>query len=347
MEESRKLRPLFIARLLREKTDELHRITSTQLIDAIFNEFGTMPDRRTIYRDMETLRNELGMDIQEDRKGYYLASREFELNDLSLLAECVYAAKFISEKEATDLIDVLCDFCSVYQANELKASVLLCDRAKTERHGALKVLNTIRSAMVESDRYRPDQIQFTYITHSAEDVHKTIAKHDGKIYTVTPYKLIINADNYYLLAVNENREVRTYRVDRMRNVKVLPNPKERDRWAYREEPHKQWRDMEKNIDGYLRRTFSMFGGEATEVTMLFRNYLIDTVIDKFGVGFGATYRPEGEDSFMVTAKVEVSNQFFAWMCGFHNDAKIIAPKPVVKQMKAFVSDIFQNYVNKR
>ncbi len=346
MEDSRRYRPLIIAKMLREKTDECHQLSVSDLGDAIYNKFGEMPDNRTIYRDIDALRDEYGMDIEKGIGGFYLASREFDLSDLSLLADCVYAAKFISEKETEELIDVLCEFCSVHQARELKKNVYVCDRAKNAHQGVLRTINTIRKAMAESKGVRPDEIQFTYMTHSIEDVRKTIAKHDGKIYTVTPYKLIINADNYYLLAVDENEELRTYRVDRMRDAKI-PNPIPRGVRARREYPHFAWRRVARNIDSYLQRTFSMFGGEAKQVTMCFSNHLLDTVIDKFGTGKGTTYRPVGEDKFLVTTTVEVSDQFFGWLCGFHTDAKIVEPKEVAKQMKSYVWDIFQSYVKKR
>ena len=109
-----------------------------------------MPDRKTIKRDITMLRDEMGMDIEEQPYyGYRLLSREFELDDLKILAECVYAAKFISEKRSQDLIDVLCDFCSETQAKQLKREVYLCDRVKTTQDKTLHTINTIREAMEE------------------------------------------------------------------------------------------------------------------------------------------------------------------------------------------------------
>ncbi len=347
MEDSRRYRTLVIADLLREETDARHRLSISELGDILYERFNELPDNRTIYRDIEALRDEYGMDIEGDSSGFYLASREFDLDDLSLLADCVYAAKFISEKETEELIDTLCEFCSIHQAKELKASVYLCDRVKSEHSGTLKTIRLIREATAEPKKYRPDEIQFTYATHSIEDVRKTIAKHDGKVYTVTPYKLIINADNYYLLAIDENEELRTYRVDRMRDVKRIPRIREPGVVPLQNRPHFAWRRVERNLDDYLQRTFSMFGGEAKKVTMCFSNHLLDTVIDKFGTGKGTTYSPDGEDKFLVTTTVEVSDQFFGWLCGFHTDAKIVEPKEVAKQMKTFVGDIFQSYVKKR
>ncbi len=346
MKDERRARPLLVAKLLWEKTDKKHYLTGEELCDKLYTKFDVLTDRRTLYKDIEVLRRDFGMDIQGGSI-FYLASRDLSISDLTLLAECVYAAKFISEKEAQELIDILCKFCSTHQGEELRKNIYLFDRIKKDYHGTLETLSTIREAMAKSPRRRAKEIQFTYTTHSVEDVRKTIPRHNGKVYIVRPYRLILNADNYYLLALDENKELRTYRVDRMQDVKILLENDGRSFYSDYDEEYIKLRKADQRIKGYLQRTFSMFSGEPTKVTMCFSNHLIDAVIDKFGIDNGTAYRPVGEDKFLVTTTVEVSDQFFGWLCGFHTDAKIVEPKEVAKQMKSYVRDIFQSYVKKR
>ena len=133
--EHKKSRPLYVANYLKQKSDSDHWVTQKEILDYLYEEFEIMPDRKTIKRDIAMLRDEMGMDIEEESyKGYRLLSREFELDDLKILAECVYAAKFISEEKSKDLIDVLCDFCSENQAKRLKREIYLCDRIKTSEN---------------------------------------------------------------------------------------------------------------------------------------------------------------------------------------------------------------------
>lgn len=339
IQEMKKSRPLYIANYIREKSDADHWVSQKEILDYLYEEFGIMPDRKTIKRDIAMLRNEMGMDIEEQPYyGYRLVSREFELDDLKILAECVYAAKFISEKRSKDLIDVLCDFCSENQAKKLKREVYLCDRVKTTQDKTLRTINTIREAM-ENQRWpsefrRGRKITFHYMTHSVADVHKVIDKHDGKLYTVSPYQLLINDGNYYLIGMADDvEELRTYRIDRMRDVSILEEHRNlRKEWSTR-------RDMKT----YIRQSFSMFGGEQVKVTIRFENSLLDTVIDKFGVGFGAEYWQDGEEHFTVTVEVKVSEQFFAWMCGFGLQAKIITPERLASEYKEYLSSIVNQY----
>ena len=337
--ERKKSRPLYVANYLKQKSDADHWVTQKEILDYLYQEYEIMPDRKTIKRDIAMLRDEMGMDIEEEAyKGYRLLSREFELDDLKILAECVYAAKFISEERSKDLIDVLCDFCSENQAKRLKREIYLCDRIKTSENKTLRTINTIREAMEPqrwpSEFQRGRKITFRYMTHSITDVHKVIDKHDGKLYTVSPYQLVINDGNYYLIGMPDDVEaLRTYRIDRMRDVSLLDEKRNmRGEWSTR-------RDMKT----YIRQTFSMFGGEKEKLTIRFENSLLDTVIDKFGVGFGAEYVPDGENHFVVTTNVSVSDQFYAWVCGFGTKAKIVAPEKEVQNFKKYLSDIANQY----
>ena len=337
--ERKKSRPLYVANYLKQKSDADHWVTQKEILDYLYQEYEIMPDRKTIKRDIAMLRDEMGMDIEEESyKGYRLLSREFELDDLKILAECVYAAKFISEERSKDLIDVLCDFCSENQAKRLKREIYLCDRIKTSENKTLRTINTIREAMEPqrwpSEFQRGRKITFRYMTHSIADVHKVVDKHDGKLYTVSPYQLVIHDGNYYLIGFADDVEsLRTYRIDRMRDVSLLDEKRNmRGEWSTR-------RDMKT----YIRQTFSMFGGEKKKVEIRFDNSLLDTVIDKFGVGFGAEYSMDGDNHFVVTTNVSVSDQFYAWVCGFGTKAKIVAPEKEVQNFKKYLSDIANQY----
>ena len=74
--------------------------------------------------------------------------------------------------------------------------------------------------------------------------------------------------------------------------------------------------------------------------------MLDTAIERFGAGKDVFYRPDGKEYFVVTADVEISDQFFAWVCGFRKRAAIINPPDVVEGMKKFLEDIETEYQDK-
>ena len=95
--ENQKMKTLFVAKYFLENSDENHPVTAGDITDYLKNEYGIESERRAIYRDIAALRDVFGMDIDGGQGGKYrLLSRQFEFEDLRLLAECVHATKFIS-----------------------------------------------------------------------------------------------------------------------------------------------------------------------------------------------------------------------------------------------------------
>ena len=50
-----------------------------------------------------------------------------------------------------------------------------------------------------------------------------------------------------------------------------------------------------------------------------------------------------ETHFSVTAKVEISDQFFGWILGFGRKAKILYPEPVIEQFRGYMDRIREMY----
>lgn len=339
--ENQKLKTLFVAKYFLENSDENHPVTAGDITDYLKEECDIEAERRAIYRDIAALRDVFGMDIDGGQGGKYrLLSRQFEFDDLRLLAECVHAAKFISAAKAKELVETISEFCSIHQADQLQEEVFLCDRVKTTQKGTMTIISRINAAMskrLDGKPHTPQKISFKYLKHTLQDKSAQVERRKGAAYKVSPYKLLINEGNYYLLAFDDNaQDMRTYRIDRMKEVKLLDEPREgAEAFAAI--------DME----SYTRRVFSMFGGEQKRVSVRFINPLLDTAIERFGTSPDVFYRPDGERHFVVTADVEISNQFYAWVCGFGKRAKIVSPPDVAADMKKFLSGIAEMYEDEK
>lgn len=338
--ENQKVKTLYVAKYFLENSDENHPVTAGDVVDYLKNECGIEAERRAIYRDIAALRDVFGMDIEGGQGGKYrLLSRQFEFDDLRLLAECVHAAKFISARQAKDLVDTLGEFCSTYQAEQLQREVFLCDRVKTTQKGTMAIISKINQAMAtrqDGKPHTPQKISFKYLKYTLQDGITQVERRKGAAYKVSPYKLLINEGNYYLLAFDDKaQDMRTYRIDRMKEVKVLPEPREGAEVF-----------SKVDMETYTRRVFSMFGGERKRVSIRFINPLLDTAVERFGTSPDVFYRKDDEKHFVMTADVEISDQFFAWVCGFRKRAAIINPPDIVEGMKKFLEDIETEYKDK-
>ena len=153
-------------------------------------------------------------------------------------------------------------------------------------------------------------------------------------YTVSPYKLLINDGNYYLLAFDDYaQDMRTYRVDRMKGVALTGDPREgKEAFAAID------------LKTYTKRVFSMFGGKQERVTIRFINPLLDAVVDRFGNDKSSVQYAKVDDShFSVTTQVEISDQFFGWVLGFGKKAKILEPASVVDKFAAYLDKVREMY----
>lgn len=217
------------------------------------------------------------------------------------------------------------EFCSKEQYKSLNNETYLVDRAKTNNNNILSYISTINTAIKENKK-----IKFKYMKYTLQNREAQTPRRNGNFYTVSPFKILINEGNFYLLAYN-GRQIITYRIDRMDNVMKSIELREGAEF---------YKDI--NMQDFTKRVFSMFGGEEKNVTIRFTNDLLDIVIDRFGAN-GAMYTPDDDKHFKIHVNVEVSNMFYSWICGFRKKATIINPPEVVEDFKIFLADINQKY----
>ena len=130
---NQKLKIVYLMKILLEKTDETHSITMAEIIESL-EAYGVSAERKSIYSDMESLR-QYGMDIigeQQERTYYYhVGNRQFELAELKLLVDSVQSAKFITAKKSRELIKKIEGLASKYEASQLHRQVFVSERVKT------------------------------------------------------------------------------------------------------------------------------------------------------------------------------------------------------------------------
>lgn len=87
---NQRLKILYLYKILLEQTDEEHSITMPEIIKQL-ECCGISAGRKALYEDIEALRA-YGLDVislKGGASGYFVASRDFELPELKLLADAV------------------------------------------------------------------------------------------------------------------------------------------------------------------------------------------------------------------------------------------------------------------
>ena len=323
---NQKLKLYYLARVMVEKTDDEHMITMPEIITAL-GAYGVTADRKSIYDDLEALRV-LGIDVVGEKVGrnycYHVGSKHFEIAELKLLVDAIQCSKFITEKKSNVLIRKLTALASEYEAAQLKRQVVVRGRVKTMNESIYYFVDDVHRAITENR-----QIRFEYMRWNEE---KKLERYRESAHTVSPWALTWEAENYYLIAYDEEADrIKHFRLDKLKNIRILPE-KRTGRAKFKEF----------DLASYSKMSFGMFGGEPVKVEIAFCNEMIGVFIDRFGRDI--TIRPSEEKGWLKTCvDVSMSDQFLGWIFALGTKVKLLSPQEVVERYQKELEDIRKGY----
>lgn len=322
--ENQRAKLLYLAKIFSERTDEEHPLTREEIMTAL-GEYGVDIERKTLYSDIETLR-ESGMDIILDKSSprhsaYYLAGREFELPELQLLTNAVACSKFITERKSKRLIEKLSRLVSVHQGAKLRREVIVSDKVKAKNEHIYYNVDILQEAIAKKKK-----IRFRYFYYDCNK--KKVYRDDRNDYVVSPLCLTWKDEQYYCTGYYERREaISNFRIDKMENVRIT------DESCVEVEGF--------DASEYSEKTFGMFAGNDERVTMRFSNSLAGVVLDRFGMDTLLT--KDGDEHFTICVEITVSSVFFGWVMQFGDGAEIIKPYSVRERFCEHLRSIGKNY----
>lgn len=312
---NQKVKLLVLARQLLKKGDEDHPISTPALIQALERE-GIPAERKSIYTDMETLRD-FGLDVQLRKGkagGWFIGQREFELPELKLLVDAVQSSRFISRKKSQALIGKLEGLTSEHQARQLRRQVYVDRRVKTENESVYYAIDKLHTAIAGGRA-----VSFRYFDYNV--AKEKVFRREGKRYTVSPYGLIWSDENYYLVGWDHGElELRHYRVDKTAELIITGLPREGD------ESCKSF-----DLAEYGRKHFHMFSGREAKVRLRCENRFVNVMLDRFGQE--AMLIPDGPGHFTLTVEAVVSPQFYGWLFGLGEQVELTAPDWAVEEYR--------------
>jgi len=320
--EGQKLKLLYLKEYLENASDENHPLSTQQLIDYLAAH-NINAERKSIYNDIECLQD-FGLDIIHKpgrNGGYYLASREFELPELKLLVDAVQSYKFLTSKKSMQLIEKLSHMASIHEAGSLKRQVVVSGRVKTMNESIYYNVDAIHEAIANNSK-----ISFRYTEWGVDGQRHT----RPGLYEASPYALIWDDENYYLVAHTERHGITHYRVDKMAQIQIT----NKKRYITAE-------TKSINAANYGRNVFGMFGGKTTSVRMRFDNSLVGVVIDRFGAD--TILIPDGPNHFIITMDICVSPLFLGWLAGFGDHVQILSPQSVIDAYLALSVPAIEQY----
>ncbi|MEE0913615.1 MAG: WYL domain-containing protein [Ruminococcus sp.] len=323
---------LYLQKIMIEKTDENHGLTVNEIIEALAA-YGIKSERKSLYDDLNIL-EVYGIDICKTRTStvkYYVGNRNFQIAELKLLVDAIQSSKFITHKKSLELIEKLEKLASENEGKQLQRQVFVTNRVKNANEKIYYNVDPIHNAIAENR-----QITFKYcmwqVNFGGESKIIRTERKNGAVYRVSPWALCWDDENYYLIAYDSESEmIKHYRVDKMESIQIAKDERE------------GMKSFEKfDIAGYTKGVFSMFGGEEACVELSVDNGLIGVIVDRFGSDI--FIKEESENTFVVTVKVMLSPQFYAWVFGLGDKIKILSPKRAVDEYREKLKRLTEAYL---
>ena len=316
---------LYLAQMLRRKTDEEHP-AGLGSIAAYLKELGITEDEANLKKDLEILR-EYGLDItvsEEEEPLYCLRNREFYPEEIRVLMDMVQSSGIITKRRREALIEKIGKLTSAYKEEEIKRQVMASDARG--RDSLYQSMNTVYRAMDEDY-----EISFLYYEWILTEDRKL--KRKGERLTLSPWGILHRDKYYYLIAIDgKSGVVKNYRLDRMRDVMTEPEKKRAGHDFF----------SEVDVADFAAAAFGgVFCGKEEEVSLEFENRLLGKAVDTFGEELVVTEK--GEKSFTVCVKVPADREFFGWLAGAGTGVKIVGPENVLTEYKKFLRKELGNY----
>ena len=314
---STKLTILYILDILKRKTDEQHPLSSTQLINEVYeaSHQQIQMERKAIYRDIQTL-IDYGHDILQIRdnnvRGYYYANNEFEAAEIKILMDAIEASSSISTKRTKQLISKLTNLVSEHDAKHLQWQINYTS-IKSENEHILYNVDTINQAIINNQA-----ITFQYFDYDIQ--HKRIAR--KKDYQGIPYALLWDQDKYYcVLYIEKYQTFSNYRLDKMDNIKLLETNHIR---------------LPFDTAEHIKNSMSMYKGQKTTIQLRCDNNqtLISHLFERFGTEM--MIQEIKDDSFTIAMSIELSPIFYSWLFQWTPQIEILAPLEVIEHYQAML-----------
>ena len=318
-----KKRLLLILELLHKKTDEDHPVSTVEIMEFLASE-GITIDRKTLASDIKLL---CDMDydivtIKSSPNKYFWGNRTFEIPELKMLIDAVSSSRFITKKKSDELATKIASLAGDAQYENMNRHIVATGRAKSDNKKLYYIVDTISEAINQKKK-----IKFKYTEYNADK--EKVFRHDGEVYTVSPYVLYWNEDYYYVVGYHDKRErVAAFRVDRLHNPRVTE-----------EDAVQKPKDF--SIDDYANKIFKMFDGDDAIVELACENHLMKYIIDHYGIN--TETERNSENTFIAKVPATLTPTFYSWVFQFGGQIRILGPNIAVENYKKLLGCNMEPY----
>lgn len=255
---------MYIYEVLKKYSDVNHILSVVEIIEYIKKEYDENIEERTVRRNIRVLIEKFNIDIStfnENRKGYFLRTKEFEMSEIQTLIGLIKYSKFIDDSFSEDIIERLKELLNKYELdliNNVNDNDIYCKNIKTVNKEVLADIEILLENIKAKKK-----IEFEYHLYG---IDKKLHKIRDVI--VSPFAILCENEFFYLICYDEKyNDYGYYRIDKMKNIKNT---------------NKSIIKLNQNIKEFVESSVYMYGGKKQKIELKCSMYILDYVIEKFG-----------------------------------------------------------------
>lgn len=320
-----KLRPLYLLRILREQTDENHKLSTVQLCKLLKDEYGIDTFRTTIKTDIEVLQ-QAGFSIEVTRSSqnlYNYTECEFDTQEITSMLDAVLCSRIITHSSREQIAGKLTRLAGPFKTQELKRNWINKELNEQDRELIAVIVDTINEAINKRRK-----IRFRKFDYNVKK--ERIVVNGGVPYVISPYAMVTVSDYVYVIGCPEKeQDVCMHRLDRIFGAPEIlediaaPLPTGMD-------------------SKYASVPFGVGSSSRAEVEMQVDNSLMGEIIDRFGHDI-TTYACD-QQSFRVITTVGLGPAFYSWVFGLQGKVKLREPDSVCNEYNSMICRAAENKV---
>ncbi len=321
----KKLMIINILEILKKYTDVDHRLSQRDIIELLKKDYSMNADRKAVKRNLMDLIDfgypiSYSESVRTDKKGeeqiiytdWYM-EHEFDDGELRLLIDSLLFSKHVPYNYCMKLIEKLEGLSNIYFHAKVKH---ICTMPENNANNK-QLFYTID--ILDEAISKKKKVEFEYCSYGTDKKLHSRKRSDGTVreYLVSPYQLAAANGRYYLIC-NYDRfdDISNYRVDRIRNIRLT------------DEPVKSVENITGHKDGlrladHMAEHIYMFAGDSIRVKFRANRYIINDIIDCFGME--AEFSEINDENMIVSVKVN-EEDMFKWAIQYGDHALVLEPK---------------------
>ncbi len=356
----KKMLIISILDILRKYTDENHRLSQRDIMEILEKEYQLKADRKSVARNIGNL-IEFGYNIQysetvrmipvKDKdtgktvidpetgkpqleESYMLSDFYFENDftdsELRLLIDSILFSKHIPYNQCKQLIEKIEGLSNCYFRSKVRHIRNLPENLPENK----ELFYTIE--ILDEAISKGKQVKFKYCSYGVDKkLHpRTDCEGDVREYIINPYQMVATNGRYYLICNYDKYDnVANYRVDKIKDIKLLDTPAK---------PVRNVKGFENGLDlpRHMAEHIYMFTGESVLVTFRAKKFILNEVIDWLGRDIEII--AETEDEFI--AKVRMNYEAMrCWALQYARHVRVLSPQTLAEQIKEDLRQSMENY----